>query len=304
MATLREHNENVFKEEHQRLFRALMESKNRETKLTRQFRQIKEDLVSVALRLQVAAQLSEVDNQTISTLRHEVTTARKEAFIANKQFSEATDAIVGLKREISSLKRKIKEIQTEKQNDDDKPLNVAIPDEVLSGGAMLGASANIADSADAEVNKMMSKKIAIPLPNGISTSAKTTTFQEWKMQQFLYAPDTLAGSKNHDRIAVDLMNKAGSEKAFSSGNVFERSTRSISAKQRPLDHPGNSASVNRKEGNEEEILQSIRQVGVSFPAFNSKKKKSPGSLNLWANHVSGTILSSPPKGGTKGKVSI
>ena len=302
MATLREHNENVFKEEHQRLFRALMESKARENKLQKQFRQMKEDLVSVALRLQVAAQLSEVDNQTISTLRHEVTTARKEAFIANKQFSEATDAIIGLKREISSLKRKIKEIQTEKQDDDDKPINVAIPDEVLSGGAMLGASANIADSADMEVNKMMGKKINIPLPNGISTSAKTTTFQEWKMQQFLYAPDTLAGSKNHDKTAVDLMNKAASQKSFSSGNVFERSTRSISAKARPLDHPVNSASVYRKEGSEEEILHSIRQVGVSFPSFTSKK--SPGSLNLWANHVSGSKLSSPPKSSTKSKVLI
>ena len=301
MSTLREHNENVFKEEHQRLFRALMESKSRENQLNAQFRQMKEDLVSVALRLQVATQLAEVDNQTISTLRHEVTTARKEAFIANKQFSEATDAIVGLKREISSLKRKLKEIQMQQLDDDDKPLTVAIPDEVLNGGAMLGASAGIADSADTEVNRMMGKKLKIPLPNGVSTSAKTTTFQEWKMQQFLYAPDTLAGSKNHDKTAVDLMNKAASEKSFSTGNVFERSTRSISAKQRPLDQPTNSASVNRKEGTEEEIYQSIN--GISFPAFRSRKKV-PGSLNLWANHVSGSVLSSPPKSSKFGKVVI
>ncbi len=292
MATLREHNENVFKEEHQRLFRALMESKSREAQLNRQFRQMKEDLVSVAMRLQVASQLAEVDSHTISSLRQEVTAARSGAFIANKQFVEATDAIAGLKREISALNRKIKEIQTEKE-DDDKPMNVALPEEVMSGGAMLGASSTFAEKADHEVDNLMSKKVNIPLPNGISTSSKTTTFQEWKMQQFLYAPDTLAGSKNHDKTAVDLLNKATSNKSFTDGNVFERSTRSIAAKQRPLDAPPiDSAAYHRKEGSEEQIIKSVE--GVMFPSMKMKNKS---SFNV--TQVRGSILSSPPKGARK-----
>jgi hypothetical protein len=293
MATLREHNENVFKEEHQRLFRALMESKAREANLNRQFRQMKEDLVSIAMRVQVASQVAEVDNHTISSLRKEVTAARKEAFIANRQFGEATDAIVGLKREITALKRKLKEVQTE-QKEDDKPMNVTMPQEVLSGGAMLGAASSFADKADHEVDSLMSRKINIPLPNGISTSSKTTTFQEWKMQQFLYAPDTLAGSKNHDKSAVDLLNKAASEQSFSSGDVFHRSTRSIAAKQRPLDaNPiSNAASMHRKEGTEEQIVESIQ--GVMFPSMKSKNRS-----DFTVHKVPGSLLSSPPKGGKK-----
>ena len=257
---------------------------------------MKEDLVSVALRLQVASQLADVDNHTISSLRQEVTAARKEAFIANKQFSEATDAIVGLKREISALKRKLKEVQTEKE-DDDKAMDVALPEEVMSGDAMLGASSTFAERADHEVDKMMSKKISIPLPNGISTSAKTTTFQEWKMQHFLYAPDTLAGSKNHDKSAVDLLNKAIADENFTRGDVFSKTTRSIAAKQRPLDAPPiDSAAYHRKEGSEEQIIKSIE--GVMFPSMN----KSKSSFNV--AQVRGSILSSPPKGGSKKMVRV
>lgn len=275
-----------------------MESKSREAGLNRQFRQMKEDLVSVAMRLQVASQLADVDNHTISSLRQEVTAARKEAFIANKQFVEATDAIVGLKREISALKRKLKEVVMEKEDDDDKPMNVALPEEVMSGGAMLGASSTFAEKADHEVDNMMNRKINISLPNGISTSAKTTTFQEWKMQQFLYAPDTLAGSKNHDKSAVDLLNKAISDHTFTDGDVFSRSTRSIAAKQRPLDAPPiDSAAYHRKEGTEEQIIKSVE--GIMFPAMKAKNKS---SFNV--TQVRGNLLSSPPKGGGKKKIQV
>ena len=48
--------------------------------------------------------------------------------------------------------------ETEKE-DDDKPMNVALPEEVMSGGAMLGASSTFAEKADHEVDNLMSKKI-------------------------------------------------------------------------------------------------------------------------------------------------
>jgi hypothetical protein len=52
----------------------------------------------------------------------------------------------------------------------------------------------------------------------------------------------------------------------------------------------NHASVNYKEGSEEEIARSL--AGIILPSMG---RKSPGKQNLWASHVSGSRLSSPPK---------
>jgi len=288
MSTLQEHTENIFREEHQRLFRALMESVEREEQHIRQFRQLKEDLVSVALRLQVANQMSALDNYTVGMLRNEVTEARRDALIATKQFGEATDAILGLKREIQSLKRKLKDIQTPgEQSDASRLENFSLPKG--DGGAMgFGGASSFGEEADKDVDKLMSQKIKVPLPNGISTSSKTTTFQEWKMQQFLYAPDTPAASLNHDKAVVDLMFEAASR--AQGEKLEERFTKSIIAKKRPLDMP-NNASVNYKEGSEEEIARSL--AGIILPSMN---RKSPGKQNLWASHVPDSTLSPPPKG--------
>ena len=293
MATLQEHTENVFREEHQRLFRALMESIEREEQHIRQFRRLKEDLVSVALRLQVANQIASLDNYTVGILRNEVTEARRDALIATKQFGEATDAIVGLKREIQSLKRKLKEIVTPgEQPDVVRYENLSLPkgaDATTASSAMgFGGTSNFGEVADNDVDKLMSQKIKISLPHGISTSSKTTTFQEWKMQQFLYAPDTPAASMNHDKAVVDLMFNAASN--VQGDRLEERFTKSTIAKKRPLDMP-NNASLNFKEGSEEEIARSL--AGIILPSMN---RKSPGKQNLWASHVSASQLSPPPKG--------
>jgi hypothetical protein len=284
MATLQEHNENLFREEHQRLFRALLESVQREESAIRAFRQMKEDFVSLSLRSQVSSQMQQLDQETISVLRNEVTEARRDALVATKQFGEATDAIVGLKREIQSLKRKVKDIQIEKAQDDEV---FTMPKD--AGGATMGfgGMSNFGETADGEVDKMMTQKIKIPLPNGISTSSKTTTFQEWKMQQFLYAPDTPAASMNHDKAVVDLMFAAASQPT--GPELSDRFTKSIIAKKKPLNLP-NNASVNFKEGSEEEIARSL--AGIILPSMT---RKSPGKQNLWASHVSGSRLSSPPK---------
>jgi len=284
MATLQEHNENLFREEHQRLFRALMESVEREEALIRQFRQMKEDIVSLNLRTQVANQMHELDNTTVGVLRNEVTEARRDALIATKQFGEATDAIVGLKREIQSLKRKVKDIQVDKQNDD---LTFTIPKDAGASVMGFGGNGGFGETADDEVNSLMTQKIKIPLPHGISTSAKTTTFQEWKMQQFLYAPDTPAASMNHDKAVVDLMFAAASQPQGE--DLPDRFTKSIIAKKRPL-HMPNNASANYKEGSEDEIARSL--AGIMLPSLS---RNSPGKQNLWANHVSDSRLSSPPK---------
>jgi hypothetical protein len=284
MATLQEHNENVFREEHQRLFRALQDSIDREDRTIRQFRQMKEDLVAVALRLQVSNQMTGLDNFTISSLRNEVTEARRDASIANKQFIEASDCIMSLKREILSLKRKVKEIQSEHDEEEDPIFTMPKDDTNAHGTTMgFGGASSFGEEADRDVDRMMSSKIKISLLNGISTSAKTTTFQEWKMQQFLFAPDTLAGSKNHDKTVVDLLN-VEANKASVGGELGDRFTSSIVAKRRPLNQP-----IMKKEGTEEEIARSL--AGIILPSMN--KNRAPGSKNVWASNVSNSLLSSP-----------
>lgn len=72
---------------------------------------MKESLVAVALRLQVAVKVSQTDEQTTVELRKDCTTARKNALIANKRADAAAEIIQALKIEVSSLKRKLKEVE-------------------------------------------------------------------------------------------------------------------------------------------------------------------------------------------------
>lgn len=72
---------------------------------------MKESLVAVALRLQVAVKVSQTDEQTTVELRKDCSTARKSALIANKRADAAAEIIQALKIEISSLKRKVKEVE-------------------------------------------------------------------------------------------------------------------------------------------------------------------------------------------------
>ena len=58
--TLQEHQEWAFQTEHQKIMRAMLESLDREADMQRQMRRMKESLIAVALRFQVAAKLAKV----------------------------------------------------------------------------------------------------------------------------------------------------------------------------------------------------------------------------------------------------
>ena len=60
--SLQEHQEWAFQIEHQKIMRALLDSLERESEMQRQMRRMKESLIQVALRFQVAAKLAKVCN--------------------------------------------------------------------------------------------------------------------------------------------------------------------------------------------------------------------------------------------------
>lgn len=167
---------------------------------------MKENLVSVALRLQVAVKVAQNDEKTTVQLRRDCTEARKSAAIANKRADEATGIIQDLKIEISSLKRRIKELETQ-SNDP----YATIPDPKSSASSTANAV------ADAEIDSMMFKlQHTVTFPKGTGGKPeKATPFQQWKMQQFVWTPDTPAASEYHDKHTVDMLADSVTEETLS-----------------------------------------------------------------------------------------
>lgn len=298
MSTLQERQEEHFKDDVQRLLRALFDSTEKEGSLMRELRQMKEALVAVALRLQVSYQINDMDEMTMLELRKECSDARMAALSANKQFQEASDLILGLKREISSLKRQMKDVRNmDLPNPNAAPqlapvasLSAAFASPAKKGeGAPIhiGGHSSFGAEADAEVDRLMSKPLYSPAPlalppgRGLASPlrSKQTPFQDWKMQQFLYAPDTLAGSRNHDPLVVSLLTSAATRSQEAGASLFDRTTKSILAKSAPPDSPEARAA--------HELAASLE--GLTLPGLKKKKKVAKKDL------LGSNPLSPPPR---------
>ena len=193
--------------------RALIESFERESDLHRQLRTVKEQLVTSVLRLQISARMSEADELTITTLRNEVAEAKRRAMVSDKQSSTASSLIQQLNNEISSLKKNLREAHL---------VNLANPN--LTSDA---ANGNLIAAADNEVEQMV-YRAATPhtsnvLANALSQPESLTPFQQWKVDKFLWSPDTPAGSAGFDK---------SKNEAFALNDTFMRDFASFSL-QRP-----------------------------------------------------------------------
>jgi hypothetical protein len=304
--TLLEKREQDFRAEHQRLLRALLDSIDKETTLYREVRRMKEALVEVALRLQVSYQVNEIEEATIMELRKEVSDARISAILAQKQFSEAADVILSLKREIGSLKRQLRDVRNTDLPDPNAPPRLDAPKPAASAtlpageGVVqkdLGTSINLGGQslfgiqADMEVDQMMATPLYKPTlgsggkPLVSPADGVQTPFQEWKLQNYVYAPDTMQGSRNHDPLVVQLLNSAAS--SLRGGAVADRSTKAVLAKMR--------APEGAEERAARELAESI--AGLRLPALQRKalKAKEKGTVNVWALNPPEHQLSYPPK---------
>lgn len=226
-------------EEHNRLLRALHESIERESDLLRQLRRMKEAVVSAGIKLQASIKVIHEDQDTIKSLRKDALDAKKKAFSEIKRADGAAELVHALRLEVSALKRQLKSIKDES----------AAADE----GLLLGSfSSNPTKRADIEVEQMFQRSLSSRQrspPRTPSSIISTTTsafqpsqaftpFQEWKMQKYLWTPDTPAASEFHDSVAVEALAAMSLQDAVDRRGerttpVFMRPIQSSASKTRP-----------------------------------------------------------------------
>ena len=144
---------------------------------------------------------------------------------AKKQSDAAADIIDNLRLEVSSLRRKMKDVTA-----NGKPL---LPSANYSTST--STNYNLGVSADLEVDEWMKKGLSIPLPKKTGGNVEeATSFQRWKIQKFLWTPDTPAASENHEISTVDLLASAATSASLKSLAAIEKPTKGGIAKMKSL----------------------------------------------------------------------
>jgi len=218
------HNDDPIQEEFLRLLRAALDSLERENELQRQLRRAKESLVSTALKLQVAIKIAQDDELTISSLQQQLEHAKTKEIIATKQAEEALETINVLKIEVNSLRRRFQE--PEKLTTNAAAQNLANMKEHEAINA----------HADKEVENMLNTVFATEVPRDIHSNvlSKATPFEQWKMNEFLFTPNTPAASFAHDQhvvnMLIDAANKSFHDEA--NGKIITRPTKTTIAKMK------------------------------------------------------------------------
>jgi hypothetical protein len=274
--------------------------------LVLQMRRLKESLVSVALRLQVSIRVAQDDEHTIASLRKDALEAKKQSLNAQKQAEVAAEIIQTLKIEISSLRRQLRDLHLTRHSPDrgaDMP--------PLSAGADVTQSNSFLE-ADADVERMMAKKPTYQLPPDLGGQPdKATPFQQWKMQEFLWTPDTASASIHHDKHTVDMMSDMATFEALGEFSHIQKPTRSMLGKSKRIPRrSGDGGNVVTLPSMGVSLRSSTSMVDVSR-AYQAKVNPSTGMwgkketfrenrarVNFWGGN-SNSILeeghTSPPK---------
>jgi hypothetical protein len=226
-----------FVEEHLKLMRALYDSLERENHLQREFRRMKEEMFSVALKYSVAVRTSEEDDKMLTLLRREAQESKFNELKAQKQLNEASEMISALNLEVSALKRKLKAYEGLRRPQMSTAAGQDLDDSSQSGQnhEYTMNTAKVLADADAEVERMLrAPNTAIyksPAKNANPSdptlpSERITNFQEWKVKNFFYTPDTPMASQDHDEHMVDVINFAASSlrenmKSIAEGDITQ-----------------------------------------------------------------------------------
>lgn len=260
--------------------------------------------MSVALRLQVQAKVSQGDEFTISQLQNEVAMAKAEAIAAKKQGNEAAEIITSLNLEISSLKRRVKEREksdSAANKDANNPLNPL----------------NMQDAADEEVDEMMRRGVhgapfgmalqedsdaKVALNRDIYTRRVkdntidrviSTPFQRWKMEQFLFVPDSAVDTAFDEQVKLEelladataeltsenFVNKRKKKLSALSKTVHGSSqSRGSTANSLPKMNLYSSAKLSPSKLDSEYFLDAEAPTWGSDPKFN---RENLGRLNVW-----------------------
>ena len=126
----------------------------------------------------------------------QLTEARTKELMASKQADDAAAVINALNLEINLLKRKLKMYESEKAN------------ETIAQG-LQNQQDDINEEADREFDDMVNHPLDVSVLPGVGGDLnKATLFDKWKMNEFLFSPDTPAASQYHDKEAVDMLVRA------------------------------------------------------------------------------------------------
>lgn len=232
------------------------ESLEREGELQRQLRRTKESLISVALRLQVAIKVSQEDEITITSLQAQANESKTREIASERMAQEAGEMITSLTYEINLLKRKLKLLE-EKAN-----------------ASQPHGSRDTYKIADMEVDAMKSKsKHSFDKGNiGSEIMESATPFDQWKMNQFIFSPDTPAASDNYDEKVVQMLLAATSEVT----DVINRPTKNSIIKRRDFSTLKPISNVNSSNG--ANIYETVDINFLDNPELPSFKALGIGSL--------------------------
>jgi hypothetical protein len=224
-------------------------------------------LISVALRLQVAIKVSQEDDITMNSLISQAESAKAREIAANRKVEEATEIINSLSIEVNSLKRKLKAFEEKAPG---------------QGNSVMQNFQYINDVADTEVDQLLTSEVRNAIPNYIDplVAKAATPFDRWKMNEFLYAPNTPAGSRSHDKHAVHMLLQAATAEMAAARidrptKTSITRTRKILASQSPprsLQETADSSAFFLNSSNPKESWR----IKPSFERDNL------GRINLWS----------------------
>ena len=170
-------------------------------------------------------------------LRKETEEARIGMLTAKKQSIAAADIIDNLRLEVSSLRRKMKDVTA-----DGKPL---LPSANYSTST--STNYNLGVSADLEVDEWMKKGLSVQLPKKTGGNVdEATSFQRWKIQKFLWTPDTPAASENHEIHTVNLLASAATSASLKALAAIEKPTKGGIGKMKSLRTSADYSDSNNK----------------------------------------------------------
>lgn len=175
----------------------------------------------------MAIKISQEDELTIASLQQQAADSKTKEILANRNAAEAADMITSLNFEINQLRRKLK-ISEEK-----------------NGGAT-GGGGNSNEiyqmsyaAADAEVDAMLGNNNGFPPTKFVDkkVAESATPFERWKMNEFIFSPDTPAASEEYDRQVVQMLLEASTAEF---NDDFRKPTKSGIAKMKRTNSLGNT----------------------------------------------------------------
>lgn len=152
----------------------------------------------------MAIKLAKEDEQTLAQLAAEAEESKARELAATKRADEAVTLIRALTIEVNSLKRQLKTYEVDKiESKSDKSSMMSLNQQLAMN-----------DVADAEVEAMLNNtntsQAAFKDVSQVALKS-ATTFDKWKMEHFLFTPDTPGASLNHDKHVVDVLMESATQ---------------------------------------------------------------------------------------------